>query len=721
MRMSMTVHQLTDRQTPVATARILVVDDEPMPRLLTGRSLEASGFEVHYAKNGREALERYTSVLPDVVVLDVMMPELDGYEVCRRIRSGPDGARPAILMMTALDDAASIDRAYAVQATDFVVKPINPRLMPHRVRYLHRSSQAAAELRESEMRLKSAERIANVGHWVWSIDEDDVVVSEQAAAILGINEPGPSLASLFERVPSDERERLRVCIARSADKGEGFIFEHRIVGDGQMRHASQRAVVERSDDGSLARVVATVHDITQRRRDEEEIRRLAYFDSLTGLANRVLLRQNLDRVLDLARRHNRNSAVLCLDLDLFKRVNDTLGHSAGDDLLKAAANRLQTAMRRSDCVAVSQPPQIEHLGSSIGRVGGDEFTIVLSEIRREEDAAIVAKRLLGELAKPFTVGREQVFVGASIGIAVYPCDGDNAEDLTKNADAALYHAKAQGRNRFAFYSESLNEATRRRMQLETGMRIALQEDQFEVVYQPKVEIGTDRVFGLEALLRWHHPEEGTISPGIFIPVAEDTGLIIPIGTWVLRTACDQLRRWSDQGLTGMSISVNVAARQFSDEDFVSIVTETLAASGIESSQLELEITESTLMDDTDVSIDVLNALRALGVRVAVDDFGTGYSSLSYLRKFPIDVLKVDRSFVQDIPHNSDNSAIAEAIIAMGDSLRMKVVAEGVETDAQLAFLANCNCDAVQGFLFSRPLPADAMGDWMQQRVRNDDG
>ncbi len=703
---------------------VLVADDEAIPRLLAGRAAEKAGFRVVYAEDGAQAVREFTTHQPDIVLLDVRMPGCDGFAACTAIRAAIGGDDVAVVMMTACDDTESIDGAFAVGATDFIPKPVNPALLPHRLRHLHRNTVASRQLRESESRLRTAERIAKVGHWVWDLRDGRITVSSEAARMLGVtSEDGAAIESLFHAVPTHERRQIVQLVREASRAGSSFALEHRLEVDETDVHVAQEGSVELDDDGAPIRVVATIQNVTERHDAQREILRLAYFDSLTGLANRPMLRRHLERVVDMSRRYRRNAAVLCLDLDRFKNVNDTMGHTAGDELLVAVGKRLRHAMRRSDCLArPSTPPEPTGDSNALARQGGDEFTIVLSEIRRAEDAALVADRILEELARPFTLGRDQIFVGASIGIAVFPDDGADAEELLKNADAALYHAKDQGRHRHAFFKPSLNEANRRRLELETALRSALDNDELVLHFQPKVLLEGGRVVGVEALLRWTHPEEGPLSPAEFIPVAEDSGLIVPIGARVLSLACEQLARWNALGLDGMTMSVNVAARQFRDEDFVPFVRDTVERSGIHPRSLELEITERTLMDDTEVSLRVLGELRGLGIRVAIDDFGTGYSSLSYLKRFPIDAIKVDRSFVADIPGDGDSSAIAEAIIAMGNSLDMEVVAEGVETKAQMDFLARSRCPSAQGFLFCRPLPAEEVERWcFDQAARRGDG
>ncbi|MEQ9325276.1 MAG: EAL domain-containing protein [Polyangiaceae bacterium] len=601
-------HDETEHDSrPPALGRILVVDDESVTRRISASVLSDAGFEVSVARDGPSALDAIHAFAPDVVLLDLVMPGMDGFEVCARARAMPQGDAISILVMTGLDDVASIERAYAVGATDFVAKPVSPTLLAHRVRYLHRSARYLNQLRQSESRLRASRR---------------------------------------------------------------------------------------------------------------RVERLAYYDMLTGLPNRTFLTGHLKRALDGARRDDRSVGLCCLDLDMFKRINDTLGHGAGDELLTMVADRLRRVVRGQDCVARTGHHREGGRGddNAIVRLGGDEFVILLSDLRRPADAGLVANRILRALTSPFTVQRRQVFVGASIGIATFPADGEDAETLLKHADAAMYHAKESGRSRAAFYTSAMSALSRARLELETHLRQAITDDALEVHYQPKVNIRTNRMTGVEALLRWDHPERGRVSPAEFIPVAEDSGLIVPLGEWVLRQSCAQLAAWSRDGLSGIGMAVNVAARQFTDEGFVAAVRDTITSTGIEPAQLELEITEGTLMSDIDGALEVLQSLHALGVRVAIDDFGTGYSSLAYLSRFPIDTLKIDRSFVGSLEEQPRNASITEAIIAMATSLHMAVVAEGVETEAQLRFLRRRVCETVQGFYFSRPLPPTELLAWATERV-----
>jgi diguanylate cyclase (GGDEF)-like protein len=442
---------------------------------------------------------------------------------------------------------------------------------------------------------------------------------------------------------------------------------------------------------------------------EARVRQLAYYDSLTGLPNRVLFLDRLAQALESARRHNQKAALLFLDLDNFKRINDTLGHGIGDELLKIMASRLSHCLRASD--AVSRPAP-----NTAARLGGDEFTVLLSEIKTENDAAIVAQRILDSLGKPMNLAAHEVMVTPSIGIAVFPQDGDNVESLLKHADLAMYFAKHSGANRFQYFQAAMNEMALRRLTLENHLRQAIAHGELSLYYQPQMDLGTGEISGMEALLRWHNQELGNVPPAEFISVAEESGLILPIGDWILRTACQQAKQWRDRGVPLPRVAVNVSVMQFVHRTFLDTIQRVLAETGLEPALLELEITESLLMKDPQGAAIVLRALKALGVRVAIDDFGTGYSSLSRLKELPIDCLKIDRSFVHGINAHENDRAIATAVIAMAESMNLRVIAEGVETSVEADFLRAKRCGEMQGFLISRPLPPEQAESFLIQHL-----
>jgi diguanylate cyclase (GGDEF)-like protein/PAS domain S-box-containing protein len=447
----------------------------------------------------------------------------------------------------------------------------------------------------------------------------------------------------------------------------------------------------RDADGHPKNYVGVMTDISQIKQSEADLERLAHYDPLTDLPNRLLTHSRLEHALVQARREGTRVAVLFLDLDRFKNVNDSLGHPTGDCLLKALTKRLASRLRDED---------------SFGRLGGDEFLIVLSHARRLESAASIARELISLLEEPFALENgSEIYVGVSIGISVYPQDGDKATQLIQHADAAMYQAKEQGRNTFRFYTPALTEAANRRIELESRLRRAVAQHEFVLHYQPQVSIEHGMIVGCEALLRWNDPDKGLVPPADFIPLAEETGLIIPLGEWLMQAACAQFRQWIDQGMTDICLSVNLSGRQLQHPEIVEVIGKNIRRHNLPAERLKLEITESLIMAHGEEAETLLRAIKSLGVKLSIDDFGTGYSSLAYLKRFPIDELKIDRSFVRDIPTDKDDTEIAATIIAMAKNLRLNVVAEGVETEQQAAFLAERGCDYYQGYLFSPALPA----------------
>ncbi|MCB2226844.1 MAG: EAL domain-containing protein [Desulfarculaceae bacterium] len=454
--------------------------------------------------------------------------------------------------------------------------------------------------------------------------------------------------------------------------------------------------------GDQGRLVWAVRDISAIKNSEEKITYLAYHDALTGLPNRRLFNDRLEKAIASSARKDQRLALLFLDLDNFKHVNDGLGHAAGDELLRETSARLADTVRDEDTVA---------------RLGGDEFIVLLMGIREPEYAGVVAQRVLDAMARPFSLRGREFFLSASVGITLFPDDGREAETLMANADMAMYRAKGAGRNNFKLFTPELNDKVQRRMALEGALRSAIDNQEFLVHYQPKVELNQGSVVGVEALVRWQRPEQGLISPGEFIPLAEDTGQIVPIGRWVLEQACRQTKAWHDKGREGLAVSVNLSPRQFQQKDLVPMVAETLGRTGLDPRCLELEVTESMVMNSVDEAIVTLEELNRLGVQLSMDDFGKGYSNLYYLKRFPMNTLKIDRSFVQDVAVNSDDASIVDTIINMSRGLRLKVIAEGVENRDQLSFLRERRCDQIQGFLFSRPLPETELYDLLASGTR----
>ncbi|MDH5471740.1 MAG: EAL domain-containing protein [Gammaproteobacteria bacterium] len=450
-------------------------------------------------------------------------------------------------------------------------------------------------------------------------------------------------------------------------------------------------------------VIAIIRDISEKKLVEDQMAYMAYHDSLTGLPNNHLFRDRVTHCIASAKRNNTKLAVMFLDLDRFKLINDTLGHSTGDKLLQATAERLQNCIRSSDSIALNSNAPIN---PSIARLGGDEFIILLESIVDIKVISRIAERMVNEINQPIYIGQQEVFTSSSIGIALYPDDGKDVDTLLKNADAAMYYAKDQGRNNFQYYTQSMNEAAAQQLILGNNLRKALSNNEFHIYYQPQVSVITGQVIGLEALVRWQHPEKGFISPALFIPLAEETGQIQAIGEWILRQACLQGAKWIKQGFKPLIISVNLSAKQLRQSNLNKMIKNILTETEMPARYLGIELTESAIILEPDMALDRLNKIKSLGIKLSLDDFGTGYSSLSYLKRFPIDTLKIDQAFIKDVKNDPEDAALVKAIIAMGHGMGMDIIAEGVELQEQLEFLGANACDAIQGYLFSKPLPAN---------------
>ncbi len=448
---------------------------------------------------------------------------------------------------------------------------------------------------------------------------------------------------------------------------------------------------------------------------ERRMHRMAYFDDLTELPNRLSFKESLQVMISFAQREKHKLAVLFLDIDGFKRINDTLGHHMGDQMIKTIGSRLRKMLRNSDVIV--RMGVNEHENISLARLGGDEFTVLLSKIERNEDAAIVAERIREKLETPLILGDQELYTSTSIGISIFPDDGESADEILKNADMAMYHAKRAGGNSYRYFSTQMTEVANRRLMLEKHIHKALGNNEFELHYQPQYDLATEKYCGVEALIRWRNKELGFISPAEFIPLTEETGLIVGIGEWVLRESCIQGKKWHDQGLM-IRMAVNVSARQLRQKDFSEVVAKVVAETDINPELLELEVTESALISEEDNVLEVLQALKKIGVLLAIDDFGTGYSSLSRLKNFPIDRLKVDRSFVNDLEKDTANVAIVTAIIGMANVMNMNVIAEGVETNEQLAIVKTKHCDEVQGYLLCKPLPAPQVETFLREKQQD---
>ena len=500
-----------------------------------------------------------------------------------------------------------------------------------------------------------------------------------------------------------ERGRLSEQLQSLAKvNAEAVEFETELASsDGTLRQLTCGAARVRSD-AAESEIVISVEDITHRKESESRIRQMAYFDSLTSLPNRTLFNNETDRAIAYAKRFNTVFGLMVLDIDNFKRVNDTLGHHFGDLLLQGVAERLVSCVRRSDYLS---RPADEQSHEVVARLGGDEFTVLLTSFNRDEDAAKVANRIIGRMSSPFQLDGQEIFATISIGIANYPGDGDTRELLFKNADTAMYHAKSAGKNTYNFYRKAMNESALKRLNLENSLHKAVERNEFQLYYQPRIDSKTGAMPGAEALIRWNHPELGLVPPGDFISIAEENGLIVPMTEWVIGEACRQNKLWQQAGLQQLKVSVNISSQVFKQRNLPELIGQALEKTGLEPGGLEIEITESLMLSNVEATIKVLKQVREIGVEISIDDFGTGYSSFSYLTQLPVNAIKIDRSFVMNLPHKQEDCAIVKAIIATSHSLGLTTVAEGVETGAQSEFLAANGCNEFQGYLFSRPVPA----------------
>lgn len=677
---------------------ILIVDDELSARLLMRATLEEGGFDVIEAGTVRQALALFEATVPDLVMLDVMLPDGDGVDLCATLRTLPAGRDVPIAMVTGVNDDTSIQRAYQCGATDFITKPISWGTMANRTRYLLRAHQAMRELALSAMRARLSAK-------VFDASNDAILVCDAHNRIVSVNRAfetitGYARSDVLGRDPallfSNVGARIRYqTMWENLDTGgawQGELPSRR--SDGSAFPAWFSISLARDAEGRPEHYIAVFADITERKAQEQRIAHLAFHDELTGLPNRRLFADRLAVALLQARRDSHALAVLFVDVDRFKNINDSLGHASGDELLKQVAQRLLDTVRAGDTVA---------------RMGGDEFVLLCPGVDSQAIAAR-AQSMLAELEQPYHVMGMALHVSSSMGIACYPEDGDSAEVLVRNADAAMYLAKDRGRNNFQFYAPDLNAGILARLKLEMDLRAALDAGEFELHYQPKIALASGALHGVEALIRWR--KDGVmIPPGQFIPVAEESGLIAAIGDWVVAEACRQHLAWIRAGLAPLRIAVNISARQFSQPGFASAIGALVRAQGCPPDAIELELTESMLMTDVQRATLTLAELKTLGFAVAIDDFGTGFSSLNYLRHFPVDVLKIDQSFVRELLDDRAALAIIEAIIALAGALGMQTVAEGVETAAQRSLLAERGCGAMQGYLVARPMPAAELSKW----------
>ena len=708
-----------------AASRVLLVDDDEVNLMLTAIALRERGFEVIEAADGASALERVDAVAPDMIVLDALMPGMDGFETCRALRQRAGYAQIPVLMLTGLDDDASIERAYRAGATDFFVKSTQWSLLAGRLRYMMRAARTRIELERSKFKLARAQDLARMGSFEWKHGADErgvgqLWLSPEALRVLGRNVgERMDVRALLRMVGASQRRGLMRMLSEVVAHNAVLATDVSVtLFDGRARIIHVEAEAE-FEHGQAIGYTGVFQDVTDRRVAEDRIRHLANFDALTGLPNRRQLIWRTERALEQARRLNHNAALLLIDLDRFKNVNDTLGHAAGDELLMEVARRLRACVRHSEQVMEGA---LEAAGArshrtleAVGRLGGDEFVALLPEVADDADAQRVAGRILDSLRDPVMVAGQECFVTASVGIAMFPRDGLNLVDLMRNSDVAMYAAKSAGRNSAQAYSPHLGGRGREKIELESHLHKAIERNELVLYYQPKVDVSAAKMVGAEALMRWQRGNV-LVPPGDFIPLAEETGLIVPLSEWAVKEAARQAKIWQQSFGFADSIAVNLPSRLFERSDLVEKIHESVTAYGVPHRAIQLEITENNLMKDLhNVSLS-LHRLNEIGVEISIDDFGTGYSSLAYLTTLPISELKIDRSFVRDLGITPQSSAVVSAIIALARSLSLRVIAEGVENLRQMDVLHKLGCTLMQGFLFSKALPPDDLEIWLRHTV-----
>ncbi len=703
---------------------VLLVDDDAIVRMLTASGLAERGWRVIEAESGAEALELFERHHPQIVALDAMMPELDGFETCLRLRRLPGANHVPVVMLTGLDDESSIARAYDVGATDFFVKtPGRWTLLSQRMRYLLRAARVREQLESSQAELLKIQRIARLGSWRWDRSSRRVGLSDEACSLLGMAPQalGVEQELIWQRVAGRDRLRIERLFRSRGPGGTSIDFECRMRGqDAKIRIMRIEAELDFDATGLLVAAHGAAQDVTRDRLAADQIRQLAHFDVLTGLPNRRHFQELFGAELERAGQRGSQVALLLIGVNRFRQINDSLGIRAGDQLLQEIARRLQVALRKETLpgrVRRDEAPAAEAAERApaaparvrLARFGGDEFAVLLPDLGGDAELERIGGRALDVFKQALLADGNEVFMTGSIGASVFPADGEHVERLLSRADLAMREVEEMGGNGFLRYAERLDTTRNAHWQLESALHRAIGLRQLMLAYQPKIDVASGRIVGVEALMRWQY-DGRTVPPAEFIPAAEDSGLIVPLTEWALAEACRQIGAWARAGLPPIPVSVNISGHHMQRGNLIAPVKEALDASGVSPELLELELTETAMMRNLDVVLPQLQALKALGVVLSIDDFGTGYSSLAYLMRLPIDTLKIDRSFVGEIEIRRDSAALVGAILAMGLGLRLNVVAEGVETEPQMRHLARQGCRLMQGFLFSPPVTPERIGE-----------
>ena len=685
----------------ISQTTILIVEDNPVTRITLNKILNQAGYHTIEATNGDEGFNMFKQHQPDLVLMDIMMPIIDGYETVKAIRRFEVDQSVPILMLTSLDTHDLIEKAFESGATDFITKPINWGLLAQRVKYALRSSKTEQQLRTSQSQLIYAQTLAKLGYWEWDAINDEVTGSQSAFSLFGLpNQRRADLKTFIRNVTDKDKPIIHQAISELNSSNKRVQISFRAVQtNSDLKHIECLGEATFDQIGNLLKITGTAQDISRLHNAESLIEFQAEHDTLTELPNRTSFSKTLTSALQKTQ-PNKVSAVVVLDIDRFKKINESLGQELGDNLLLAIAKRLNRITRENDHVA---------------RLGSDEFVAFLQNMNSISDLNILINRFHQQLLAPFVINGKELYISYSIGISVYPDDADSAETLINDANIARTTAKKAGGNQFVFYKPEMNENAHDLLRLENDLRKALKNNEIEVFYQPQVYADTLHPKGSEALARWRHPKKGIISPTVFIPLAESTGLICDIGEFVLKTALEDTEKWHQQGQQ-LHVSVNISGRQFIQTNFTKKIQDALTKINFDPSFLALEITESLAMSNAEDNIQTLKALKAMGVSLAIDDFGTGYSSLAYLHSFPIDTIKIDRSFVINLD-SQEGEAIARTILAMASSLNLEVVAEGIEDEKHVDFFKQKHCHIFQGFKFGKPMPAQTFEDWLKRNTQ----
>jgi len=718
---------------------ILIIDDDPILCLLANKKLTANGYNVITANTGDEGIKLTLKNFPDIILLDYELPDMTGVEVCNYLRNYAPPIEQPILFITGKNDYQSIQNAYQAGATDFSSKPINWVLLNYRIQYILRGYEINLSLISSENRLKKAQKIAKIANWDYnSVDQSFswsntiYCILESPTRQLQIS----TLAQLLDRIPKKEVELVKKRLEACINQQKNFEIEHHIYTEkGELKIISHLGCVIKNAANKVIDCIGTIQDITERRKSEDKIRDLAYYDSLTGLMNRESFLTVLDQILVTNKRYNLLSALLFIDLDDFKRINDTLGHDIGDLLLCEVATRLHDCVRTAEQEKEFKTASHRRINNllndkvfrvntldinrfDLGRLGGDEFTVFLSDIINEAAAGKIAERLLKSLEKPFHLGSHEIFVSFSIGIAISPHDGTTMKSLLKNSDTAMYSAKHHGKNNYQFYTQAMNEQAIYRLELEGDLRNAIADNELSLVYHPQVCLQSGDIIGAEALMRWKHKTKGFISPSEFIPLAEETGQILQIGDWLFEQFAKNLRQWHQQRLLpkNFKLTLNISTLQFNQKNILHTIARYFPDKSL-NHHINFELTEPVLMKNAAANLATLNTLADHNIALSIDDFGTGYSSLSYLHHFPIDTIKIDRSLIFDMQIN-EPAEIVTAIIALAHEMNISIIAEGIEQQWQAEFLLQEGCEIGQGFLFYRPLSTHHFSSLLQLIASN---